>query len=155
MPYAAFLGGLEEAADLDEFRLDVGGRHVLHAAGERLKAFDRVRDLIRRGKTSEQVEREPRAAPRELHHVEAPQELATNLLDFGDIRPLAEQFANDDFDEHGLGVVEALERPAVEPQAGNPPVGGHARLHHRQHARLPGAPVAVNADGQRILAVVL
>ena len=40
---------------------------------------------------------------RQLQHVEAPKELPTNLFDLSDVRSLAKELADDDFDEHGLG----------------------------------------------------
>ena len=57
-------------------------------------------------------------------------------------------------DHHGLGVVESLEGPAVEPQARDRLVLGEVALNHLEDARLARAPVAVDADGQGTGAVV-
>lgn len=52
-------------------------------------------------------------------------------------------------DDHGLGVLETLEHPPVEPQGDDAVLPLERRSCHLQHARLAGAPVAVDADGHR------
>ena len=76
-----------------------------------------------------------------------------DFLDLAVGRALPNEFADDDLDQDCLRVVKSLKRPAIEPEARDFLVIAHAGFDHLEGTGFAGAPVTVDADRQRVLAI--
>ena len=68
--------------------------------------------------------------------------------------PLLQQAGYDPFDQRNLGVLKALKAPPVELEAEHAILTLQGCFHHLQDAGLSGAPVSVNAKGDRVSGVL-
>src|SRR5207249_4842728 len=79
----------------------------------------------------------------------------SQLLDLAESGSLAAQLTDRGLNQYGFCVVEALKGPSVEPEAGHFFVAADLRFDHLEDTRLASAPIAMDADRQRALPVVL